>query len=191
MKNYDKYLELDPKLVESKISSETVFDGHLVHLKKDMVRLPNGHEAVREWIKHPGASAVVPILPNGDVILVRQFRYPIGKVTLEVPAGKLDKPGEDPILCAERELSEETGYVAKKIWKLTTIATSFGFSDEWIHLYAAKDLTKGQQHPDEDEFINVVKMPLDDAVALIHEGKIYDSKSVVSILMLAEQLKNS
>ncbi|MBR1421008.1 MAG: NUDIX hydrolase [Selenomonadaceae bacterium] len=156
-----------------------------------MVRLPNGHEAVREWIKHPGASAVVPILPNGDVILVRQFRYPIGKVTLEVPAGKLDKPGEDPILCAERELSEETGYVAKKIWKLTTIATSFGFSDEWIHLYAAKDLTKGQQHPDEDEFINVVKMPLDDAVALIHEGKIYDSKSVVSILMLAEQLKNS
>ncbi len=188
MKNYDKLFEPDEKLVEAKISSESVFDGNLLHVKKDQVRLPNGHEAVREWIKHPGASAIVPILPNEDIILVRQFRYAVNAVTLEVPAGKLDKVGEDPLLCAERELSEETGYVAKKIWKLTTIATTFGFSNEWIHLYAAKDLTKGKQHPDEDEFINVVKMPLVDAVELINAGKIYDSKSIISILMVAREL---
>lgn len=172
-------------LIEKKVSSEDIFDGVLLHVKRDTVTLPNGKEATREWIKHPGASSVIPLLPDGRIILVRQYRYPIDEVTLEVPAGKLDAPDEDPLVCAERELSEETGYKADKITKLTTIATTVGTSNEKIHLYMAEGLTPGKQHTDEDEFINVVKVPLDEAVAMTTDGRIVDAKSVVSILMLA------
>ena len=172
-------------LIEKKVSSEDIFDGVLLHVKRDTVTLPNGKEATREWIKHPGASSVIPLLPDGRIILVRQYRYPIDEVTLEVPAGKLDAPDEDPLVCAERELSEETGYKADKITKLTTIATTVGCSNEKIHLYMAEGLTPGKQHTDEDEFINVVKVPLDEAVAMATDGRIVDAKSVVSILMLA------
>ena len=178
----------DKNLIEKKISEESVFDGVLLHVRKDEVELPNGHKSVREWIKHPGASAIVPLLPDDQIILVRQFRYPVGQVTLEVPAGKLDKVGEDPIECAKRELSEETGYTAGKIWKLTTIATTVGFTDEYIHLYAATDLTAGDKHPDSDEFINAVKVPLIAAVQMVESGKIFDAKSAVSILLLAKQV---
>lgn len=101
-------------LIEKKVKSESIFDGVLLHVKRDTVTLPNGKEATREWIKHPGASSVIPILPDGRIILVRQYRYPIGEVTLEVPAGKLDAPDEDPLVCAERELSEETGVHGQK-----------------------------------------------------------------------------
>ena len=178
----------DKNLIEKEISSEKVFDGVLLHVRKDEVELPNGRKAVREWIKHPGASAVIPLLPDNQIILVKQFRYPVGQVTLEVPAGKLDKVDEDPIVCAERELSEETGYTAGKIWKLTTIATTVGFSNEFIHLYAAKDLKPGKQHPDDDEFINAVKIPLTAALQLVESGKIIDAKSIISILLLAKQI---
>lgn len=178
----------DKNLVEKKISSEKIFDGVLLHVFKDEVELPNGKKAVREWIKHPGASSVIPLLPDNQIILVRQFRYPVGQVTLEVPAGKLDVEGEDPVKCAERELSEETGYTAGKIWKLTTIATTVGFTNEYIHLYAAADLTPGKQHTDADEFINTVKIPLTAALHMVETGKIIDSKSVISILLLAKQI---
>ena len=179
---------MDENLIEKKISSEDVFDGVLLHVKKDTVQLPNGHTAPREWIKHPGASAVLPIFPNEDIILVKQFRYPVNKVTIEIPAGKLDIEGEDPVACAERELSEETGYTAGKIWKLTTIATTVGFSNEWIHLYAAEDLKSGRQHTDEDEFINCMKVPLKEAVKMVEDGTIFDSKSIIAILMLAKKI---
>ena len=178
----------DKNLVEKKISSENVFDGTLLHVKKDTVELPNGHQSTREWIEHPGASAVIPLLPDNQIILVKQFRYPVGQVTLEVPAGKLDGKGEDPLICAVRELSEETGYTAGKIWKLTTIATTVGFSNEVIHLYAATNLTAGKQHPDEDEFINTVKIPLTAALQMVETGKIIDAKSIISILLLAKHL---
>ena len=178
----------DKNLVEKKISGESVFDGVLLHVKKDDVELPNGHKSVREWIDHQGASAVIPLLPDNQIILVKQFRYPIGQVTLEVPAGKLDSKDEDPLICAVRELSEETGYTAGKIWKLTTIATTVGFSNEVIHLYAATNLTAGKQHPDEDEFINTVKIPLTAAIQMVETGKIIDAKSIISILLLAKHL---
>ena len=179
----------DKNLIEKKISSTRIFDGHLLHVFKDDIELPNGNKATREWIKHPGASSVIPILPDGQIILVRQYRYPVAQVTLEVPAGKLDKVGEDPLECAKRELSEETGYTAENFWKLTTIATTVGFSNELIHLYAAKDLTAGKQHPDDDEFINTVKIPLADAVKLVEDGTIIDVKTIISILMLAKQIE--
>lgn len=178
----------DKTLIEKKISGENIFDGVLLHVRRDEVELPNGNKSVREWIEHPGASAVIPLLPDNQIILVRQFRYPVGQVTLEVPAGKLDKIGEDPIECAKRELSEETGYTAGKYWKLTTIATTVGFSNEYIHLYAATDLTPGKIHPDSDEFINVVKLPLTAALQMIESGKIIDAKSIISILLLAKQV---
>ena len=120
---------------------------------------------------------------------MRQYRFPLEAVPLEVPAGKVDAPDEDPLVCAERELSEETGYTAEHITKLTTIATTVGFSNEKIHLYAAEGLTPGKQHTDEDEFINVVKVPLEEAVAMATDGRIVDAKSVISILMLAAQQK--
>lgn len=178
----------DKNLIEKKISSEEIFKGHLLHVFKDEIELPNGHKATREWIKHPGASSVIPLLPDNQIILVRQYRYPVAQVTLEVPAGKLDSPDEDPLICAKRELSEETGYTAGKIWKLTTIATTVGFSNEVIHLYAATDLKSGKIHPDDDEFINTVKMPLTAALHLVETGKIVDSKSIISILLLAKQI---
>ena len=169
-------------LIEKKISSEAIFDGVLLHVKRDTVKLPNGKEATREWIKHPGASSVIPLLPDGRIILVRQYRYPIDAVTLEVPAGKLDAPDEDPLVCAERELSEETGYTAEHITKLTTIATTVGFSNEKIHLYAAEGLTPGKQHTDEDEFISFERVPFDALLDRCLSGDLRDGKTVAGVL---------
>ena len=172
-------------LLEKKLRSENIYDGVLLHVRRDTVTLPNGREAVREWVKHPGASAVLPVFEDGTVLLVRQYRYPVDRVTLEIPAGKLDSPKEDPLVCAVRELSEETGYTAKHWAKLTTIGTTVGFSNEYIHIYAAHDLQAGEQHTDDDEFIHVVKMPLEEAVERVKSGEIFDAKSVTAILMTA------
>ena len=182
----DKNMGKDADLIEEKVSSEDVFDGNLLHVKKDTVRLPNGNIAYREWIKHPGASAVVPVTPEGRLIFVRQYRYPIQQVTLEIPAGKLDAEGEDPLDCARRELSEETGYQAEKYTFLTKLATTVGFSNEFIYIYAAEGLTAGRQHPDEDEFINVCTLTMDEAMAEIRSGEICDAKSVTAVLLLRD-----
>ena len=182
----DKNMGKDADLIEEKVSSEDVFDGNLLHVKKDTVRLPNGNIAYREWIKHPGASAVVPVTPEGRLIFVRQYRYPIQQVTLEIPAGKLDAEGEDPLDCAGRELSEETGYQAEKYTFLTKLATTVGFSNEFIYIYAAEGLTAGRQHPDEDEFINVCTLTMDEAMAKIRSGEICDAKSVTAVLLLRD-----
>lgn len=176
-------------LIEKTVKSEDVYDGCLLHVKRDTALLPNGEQAPREWIKHPGASAVLPMLPDGTVILVRQYRYPVQRVTLEIPAGKLDAPDEDPYVCAVRELSEETGYTAENIEKLTTIGTTVGFSNKYIHIYKAEGLTPGEMHPDDDEFLNVVKLPLAEAVAMVRDGRIFDAKSIVAILMANDALK--
>lgn len=179
---------MDEDLIETKLSSTTVYDGKLLHVKCDLVRLPNGREASREWIQHPGAAAVLPMLSDGRVVLVRQYRYPVQSVTLEIPAGKMDIPGEDPLACAMRELKEETGYTAEKFTKLTTIATTVGFSNECIHIYAAQGLVSGTQCPDEDEFIHVQRIPLSEAVQMVRDGKIIDAKSITAILLLQDRL---
>ena len=175
-------------LLEKKISSEKIFDGVLLHVRRDTVELPNGNKATREWIEHPGASSVLPILPDGRLLFVRQYRYPVDKVTLEVPAGKLDAKDEDPLVCAQRELSEETGYTAERIERLTTLATTVGFSNEFIHMYVADGLQPGQQHTDPDEFINVVKLTLDEALQKIFAGEIIDAKTIASVLMYDRRL---
>lgn len=176
-------------LIEKKISSVDVFDGNLLHVKKDEVELPNGRHASREWIKHPGASAVIPYTAEGNIIMVRQYRYPVQQVTLEIPAGKLDLKGEEPLECAKRELSEETGYTAGKYTKLFILATTVGFSNEHIHTYLAEDLKAGKMHPDDDEFLNLVTIPLAKAIEMVYNGEIIDAKSISAIL-LVDRIKN-
>ncbi len=181
---------MDEDLIEKKLSSEDIFDGTLLHVKRDTVRLPNGGTATREWVKHPGAAAVLPVTAEGNLIFVRQYRYPIHQVTLEIPAGKLDFQGEDALACASRELSEETGYQAEKYTFLTRLATTVGFSDEYISIYAAEGLTSGSQHPDADEFINVCVLTMAEAVEKIKSGEICDAKSITAVLLFRE-LHNS
>lgn len=177
---------MDEDLIEVKVASEDVFDGNLLHVKRDTVKLPNGNTAYREWVKHPGAAAVLPVLPDGRLIFVRQYRYPIGQVTMEIPAGKLDFAGEDTLACAKRELSEETGYQAEKYTYLTRLATTVGFSNEFIALYAAEGLAAGSQHPDEDEFINVCILTMAEAMEKIISGEICDAKSITAVLLYRE-----
>ncbi len=169
------------KLEETKISSQEIFNGVAIHLFKDEILLPNGHTGIREIIRHPGAVCVLPLTDDGDVIFVNQFRYALNKVTLEVPAGKLEK-GEDPKEAALRELSEETGLTAKNIVHIGDLYTTPALIDEVIHMYIATDLTQGEQHLDYDEFVNTLKIPLSKAVDMVMDGEIKDSKTQTVIL---------
>ena len=169
------------ELEEKKLSSEEIFDGVAIHLFRDEILLPNGNKGVREVVRHPGAVCVLPLTENGEVIFVNQFRYALNKVTLEVPAGKLEK-GEDPQEAALRELSEETGIEAKKIVPMGALYTTPALMDEIIYMYIATDLSQGEQHLDEDEFVNALKIPLDKAVEMVMNGEIRDSKTQVMIL---------
>ena len=173
------------ELEEKKLSSEEIFDGVAIHLFRDEILLPNGNKGVREVIRHPGAVCVIPVTEDGDVIFVNQFRYAFNKVTLEVPAGKLEK-GEDPLEAAMRELSEETGLSAKNVVYLGELYTTPALIDEVIHMYLATDLVEGKQHLDEDEFINTLKMPLSEAVQKVMNGEIKDAKTQ-TILLKAEK----
>lgn len=169
-------------LIEKFLDSKVVYDGNLLKVYCDKVELPNGKEASREFIRHPGAVAVVPVTPEGNIVLVRQYRYPVGKTMLEVPAGKLDK-GEHPDECARRELEEETGYVAHTIKKLSSIYTTPGFTDEVIHLYLAEHLTLAKQCPDEDEFLDVEEYTKEQIKIMINDGTINDAKSILALLL--------
>ena len=169
------------KLEETKISSQEIFNGVAIHLFKDEILLPNGHTGIREIIRHPGAVCVLPLTDDSDVIFVNQFRYALNKVTLEVPAGKLEK-GEDPNEAALRELSEETGLTAKNIVHIGDLYTTPALIDEVIHMYIATDLTQGEQHLDYDEFVNTLKIPLSKAVDMVMNGEIKDSKTQTVIL---------
>ena len=175
-------------LVETKISSERVFDGSLLHVRRDTVRLPNARTATREYIAHPGAVAILPMLDNGDIVLERQFRYPLGRVLIEIPAGKMD-PGEDPLATGKRELQEETGYVATHWEHLITYYPLVAYSDERIDIYLATGLSRQQAKLDDGEFLEVFTAPLATAAQWVRDGKIVDSKSIISILLLEQRIK--
>jgi ADP-ribose pyrophosphatase len=157
-----------------------IYTGKVVTLNVDTVQLPNGVTIDLETIRHPGAAAVVPIKDDGTVVLIRQFRHAAGGFIYEIPAGKLDR-GEDPLNCAARELEEEVGYRAASFQLLSSIFTAPGFADEVIHIYKAIGLTKGQQHLDRDEVLEIVEMPLDQAIGKIQDGTIRDGKTIIGL----------
>lgn len=169
------------ELFEKKISSRQIFDGKIVKLFVDEVELPDGQHATREIVRHPGAVCVVPLTDEGEVVMVRQFRYPFGEVLLEIPAGKLE-PGEDPLEAVKRELEEESGAVANKIEHLGEIYTTVAIFDEKIQLYIATELNFINAHPDEDEFLEVEKIPLKKLVEMVMRGEIKDAKTQIAIL---------
>ena len=170
-------------IMEKTVESRRVFDGLILHIDHATNVLPNGKTAAREIARHVGASAVVPVDESGNVWLVKQFRAPIDRVLLEIPAGKLDSKGEDRLLAAKRELREETGLTAESWIHLGDIFTTPGFSDEKISLYLARELSAGESHPDEDEFLNLVKLPLAELVAMIGRGEVSDAKTICAVLM--------
>ena len=170
------------QLQEIKTGSEDIFDGIILHVKRDTVTLPNGKPAIREVIRHNGAVCVVPILDNGDVLVERQFRYPVNEVITEIPAGKLDYKGEDIYDAARRELREETGATAKELIYLGKLYPTCAYSDEVIHIFVAKGLTFGERDLDEDEFLNIVTIPFDELLKDIVEGRVPDSKTQSALL---------
>ncbi|HIR90545.1 MAG TPA: NUDIX hydrolase [Candidatus Limicola stercorigallinarum] len=173
--------EHDADLHEEVLSSEIAWKGKIFDVERMKVRLPNGRTSVRDIVRHHGAVAIVALTETGKIALVRQYRASLGRVTVEIPAGKLE-PGEDPLACARRELKEETGFVPGRIAYLTTIASSCGFSDELIHIYLATQLDFEGAQPDEDEFLNVDLVPVNELVDAVLDGKIEDAKTVVGAL---------
>ncbi|TCW41243.1 NUDIX domain-containing protein [Laceyella sacchari] len=167
---------------EKTIASRTIYTGKVVQLQVDDVQLPDGRAAKREIVKHPGAVAVLAITDEGKMVLVRQFRKPLEKTILEIPAGKLEA-GEDPGDCAARELEEETGYRATGLTHVVSFYTSPGFSDECLHIYQAEGLTKGEVNPDEDEFVELVECTLDECLERIQSGDIMDAKTVAAVYL--------
>ncbi len=164
------------------LQRNTIFEGKVVRLYVDQVRLPNGLEVEREVVRHWGAAGMLPLDDDGYVYLVRQYRHATGEDLLEIPAGKL-LSGEDPLRCAERELMEEIGFGAEEWVKLDAFYTSPGFSDEMLHLYLARKLRRGTASPEEDEFLEIVHMPLGEALGMVASGDIKDSKTIAGIAL--------
>ena len=174
-------------LKEKTIKTKTAHKGTFLTLNSDKVLLPNGNTSIREWIKHPGAVCCVPILPNGKIVLIRQYRYAIKKEMIEIPAGKLDQ-NEIPEKCALRELEEEIGYRANKLTLLANIHPAVGFTDEKMWLYLAEDLVKTKQSLDADEFLSLFPTKLDEAVDMVWSGQITDVKTIIGILWAQKKL---
>ncbi|WEK55624.1 MAG: NUDIX hydrolase [Candidatus Cohnella colombiensis] len=174
----DKAIQEHP-FYERTLDSEQIFQGRVISLQVDTVSLPNGESATREIVRHPGAVAVLALVDN-KMLVVEQFRKPLEKLQVEIPAGKLDQ-GEEPVAAAARELEEETGYRAKSLQHLSSFSTSPGFADEIIHLYFTNDVTKGDIHLDDDEFLTCEAITLDQAISYIDEGRICDSKTLLAV----------
>jgi ADP-ribose pyrophosphatase len=167
---------VNPKVLNNK----KIYQGKIIDLAVDTVRFPE-QSVDMEWIKHPGGAAVVPLLPDGSVVLIKQYRYVINDTIWEIPAGRLEK-GESPHDCAFRELEEEVGYKATEVTKLTEIYSAPAYCTEVIYLFLATGLMPGKQRLDDDEFIEIVTLPLDEAVAMVEEGNITDAKTVAGLL---------
>jgi ADP-ribose pyrophosphatase len=173
----------DERLLEAKISGERVFEGRILDLEVDRVRLASGTETTREVVRHAGAAVILPVFPDGRVGLVRQYRYPMAEILLELPAGKLD-PGETPAECAARELAEEIGWRAGRIHELGSFFTTPGFTDEVLHAYVATELEPALGiEADPDEAIEIVTMTVDEAFTACRDGQIRDGKTIAVFLM--------
>ena len=173
----------DQHLREERISGEDIYGGIFLQMKRDTVSLPDGQEATREYLTHPGAVAIVAVLDDGRILLERQYRYPIAKACIEIPAGKLEV-GEDHLLCAQRELEEETGYTAKKWSYIRRIHPVISYSTELIDIYLAEDLVPGKSHLDDEEFLDVFAAPLERLISWVEEGEITDVKTTISAYWL-------
>ena len=177
----------DSHLSEERISGEDIYGGIFLKMKRDKIALPNGEEAVREYLTHPGAVAIFPVLDDGRILLERQYRYPVGQAILEIPAGKLEK-GEDPLLCAQRELTEETGYTATHWTFMGRIHPVISYSTEFIDIYLAKGLTAGERDLDEGEFLDVFAASLEELSVWVKDGTITDVKTIISSYWYKEEL---
>jgi ADP-ribose pyrophosphatase len=173
----------DGHLRETLLDSALLHQGNFLTLRRDRVRLPDGRESTREYVVHPGAVVVVPLLDDGSVVMERQFRYPVGQVMLELPAGKLDA-GEDPLRCGQRELLEETGYRAAEWAYAGAMRLAVGYSTEIIHIYFARGLSAGERALDEGEFLDVFKMDAEDLLAACADGRVSDAKTLSCCLWL-------
>lgn len=174
---------MDQHLKETRIDGETVYDGHFLKVQRDRVALPDGKITAREYIKHPGAVVILPLLDDGTVLMERQFRYPLDRVFIEFPAGKIDA-GEDTLACAKRELEEETGYTASEWQFVSTIHNAIAYSDEHLELYLARGLTAGPAKLDDGEFLETFTATIDDLLSWVRDGRITDVKTVIGIFWL-------
>jgi ADP-ribose pyrophosphatase len=180
----------DGHLEEVTLNSERVFDGFFIHVKRDVVRLPDGTETGREYIVHPGAAMIIPLLPNGDVVMERQWRHPHRRAFIEFPAGKIDA-GEAPLATCDRELREETGYAAGRFTFLTTIHNAISYSDEHIDLYLAEELTAGTAKLDQGEFLDVFTVAPRQVLDWVRDGTITDVKTIIGAFWLEKILAGS
>jgi ADP-ribose pyrophosphatase len=171
---------------EKTVSSREIFQGKIVKLRVDTVVLPDSRQSTREVVEHAGAVAIVALDENRNIIMVRQYRKPVEEVLLEIPAGTLEA-NEDPLVCAQRELQEETGFTAEHWQKILAYYSAPGFCNERLHLYLASGLHPGEGHTDDDEFIEMVRIPLQDAYQLIFTGKIQDGKSIIGLQYACRQ----
>jgi len=179
-------MNIEEKLEEKQISRKEIYDGSVLHVVCDTVRLPNGESATREMCLHVGAVCIIPLLDDGRVIMERQYRYAHDRVFFEIPAGKLDSKDEDPLDAAIRELKEETGATAERITYLGRIDTTPALINERIYLYLAEGLTFGEQKLDYDEFLNIEFVPLSELVDAVMKGEIMDSKTQIAVLKVAK-----
>jgi ADP-ribose pyrophosphatase len=180
----------DVDLTETCIDSEQVLDGHFLKVRRDTIRLPDGKPATREYVTHPGAVMVIPLFDDGRVLMESQFRYPIGKVMIEFPAGKLD-PEEGALACAIRELREETGYTAREFTYLTRIHPIISYSTEFIDIYLARGLTAGERKLDEGEFLETFTATVPELIEWVHTGEISDVKTVIGTMWLEKVLSGA
>jgi ADP-ribose pyrophosphatase len=170
-------------LTEKKLDGKVVYDGHFLKVQRDNIALPDGKVTAREYILHPGAVVILPLLEDGTVLLERQFRYPLGRVFIEFPAGKID-PGEDPLACAKRELLEETGYTASDWQFVCTIHNAIAYSDEHLELYVARGLVPGQSQLDDGEFLETFSATVPQMLEWVKTGAITDVKTIIGTFWL-------
>jgi ADP-ribose pyrophosphatase len=181
---------MDSHLRETRIDGETAFDGHFLKVSRDRITLPDGSTTQREYIRHPGAVVILPLLDDGRVLLERQFRYPLDRVFVEFPAGKIDE-GEDHLACARRELQEETGYTASDWQFICTIHNAIAYSDEHLELFLARGLTAGEARLDDGEFLETFTVTVPELLDMVRRGEVTDVKTIIGAFWLEKILAGS